>query len=188
VQASADALGGEAIGCPPVAPPQGQAPRTNRPGSRDKPAQQRGCYAPSNGTDPNGAGALSASHALSAQAQSAANFPNRPVTLVIPFAPGVTADLLFRGPAEIASKELGQAIVIDNKPGGSATLEPAQMAATAKPDRYTIAQLAIPIYRLPVMQKTTFDPIKDFTPIILLGAIRSASWSRRTGRTRPGGT
>ncbi|MFM9849830.1 MAG: tripartite tricarboxylate transporter substrate binding protein [Hyphomicrobiaceae bacterium] len=81
----------------------------------------------------------------------------------------MTADLLFRGIAENASKHLGQPVIVDNKPGGSATLGPANMAATAKPDGYTVAQLAIPMYRVPHMQKVSFDPVKDFTYIILLG-------------------
>lgn len=112
--------------------------------------------------------ALVSSH-QSATAQSAADFPNKPITLVVPFAAGTTADLLFRGYAEVAGKHLGQPMVVDNKPGGSASLGPAQVAATAKPDGYTIVQLAIPAFRVPVMQKATYDPVKDFTPIIMVG-------------------
>ena len=74
---------------------------------------------------------LSLALTLPARAQSAADFPNKPITLVVPFAAGVSADLLFRGLAEAASKHLGQPIVIDNKSGGSGTLGPAQVAATA---------------------------------------------------------
>lgn len=100
---------------------------------------------------------------------SANDFPSKPITLIVPFQAGVSADVLFRGIAESASKHLGQPVIIDNKPGGSSTLGPANMAATAKPDGYTVAQLAIPMYRVPYMQKATFDPLKDFTYIILLG-------------------
>lgn len=100
-----------------------------------------------------------------AQAQA---FPSKPVTLVVPFQAGVTADLLFRGMAEVASKELGQTVTIDNKPGGSATLGPAAVAAS-RPDGYTIGQVAIPVFRVPHMQKTSFDPVTDFTWIIHLG-------------------
>lgn len=107
--------------------------------------------------------------AASAIAQSASDFPSRPVTLIVPFQAGVSADLLFRGIAESASKHLGQPVIVDNKPGGSATLGPANMAATAKPDGYTVAQIAIPMYRVPHMQKVTFDPVKDFTYIIMVG-------------------
>ena len=108
--------------------------------------------------------------------------------MIVPFQAGVTADLLFRGIAESASKHLGQPVIIDNKPGGSATLGPADMAATAKPDGYTVAQIAIPIYRVPYMQKATFDPVKDFTYIIQLGGyslgtVVKADSPFKTGRT-----
>ena len=111
---------------------------------------------------------LSTALTLPARAQSAAEFPSKPITLVVPFAAGVSADLLFRGIAEVASKHLGQPIIIDNKSGGSGTLGPAQVAATAKPDGYTLVQIPLPAFRLPHMQKTTFDPVKDFTYVILL--------------------
>jgi tripartite-type tricarboxylate transporter receptor subunit TctC len=104
-----------------------------------------------------------------ALAQGADAFPSKPITLIVPFQAGVSADLLFRGIAESASKHLGQPVIIDNKPGGSATLGPATMAAGAKPDGYTVAQIAIPVFRVPYMQKASFDPVKDFTYVILLG-------------------
>jgi tripartite-type tricarboxylate transporter receptor subunit TctC len=102
-----------------------------------------------------------------AQAESAADYPSRPITLIVPFAAGVSADLLFRGLADIASKHLGQPIIIDNKSGASGTLGPAVMA-TMKPDGYTIGQIPLPVFRLPLMQKTTFDPLTDFSYIIVL--------------------
>jgi len=100
---------------------------------------------------------------------TADDFPTKPITLIVPFQAGVSADLLLRGIAESASTHLGQPVIIDNKPGGSATLGPATMAGTAKPDGYTIGQIAIPVFRVPYMQKATFDPVKDFTYIILMG-------------------
>lgn len=95
-------------------------------------------------------------------------FPSKPITLISPFQAGVTGDLLFRGLADSASKHLGQPVVVDNRPGGSATLGPAAVAAS-KPDGYTVGQVAIPVFRVPYMQKTSFDPVKDFTWIIHLG-------------------
>jgi len=103
----------------------------------------------------------------SAQAQS---YPTKPVTLVVPWPAGGSTDLVLRALADATQKHLGQPIVIENKPGASGTLGPAQMAATAKPDGYTIAQIPITVFRLPFMTKTTFDPGKDFTYIAGLTA------------------
>jgi tripartite-type tricarboxylate transporter receptor subunit TctC len=96
------------------------------------------------------------------------NFPTRPVTLIIPWPAGGPTDRHLRVMADAASRHLGQPIVIDNKPGATGTLGGATMAATAKPDGYTIAQLPITIFRLPYMQKVSWDPTKDFTFIIHL--------------------
>ncbi len=98
-----------------------------------------------------------------AQAQ---NFPARPVTLIVPWPAGGTTDVSLRALATATEKHLGQPIVIENRGGASGTLGPAQMAASAKPDGYTVAQIPITIFRFPFMAKTTFDPVKDFTYVI----------------------
>ena len=105
--------------------------------------------------------ALAAS--VGAQAQ---NFPLRPVTLIVPWPAGGSTDVGMRALASAAEKHLGQSIVVENRPGGSGTLGPGQMAATARPDGYTIAQIPITVFRFPFMTKTTFDPSTDFTYII----------------------
>ena len=94
------------------------------------------------------------------------DFPVRPVTLIVPWPAGGTTDIGMRALASATERYLGQSIGIENRPGGSGTLGPAQMAATAKPDGYTIAQLPITIFRFPFMTKTTFDPAQDFTYIV----------------------
>jgi tripartite-type tricarboxylate transporter receptor subunit TctC len=104
-----------------------------------------------------------AAWAGSAQAQS---FPARSVTLIVPWAAGGTTDIGMRALATATEKHLGQSIVIENRAGGSGTLGPGQMAATAKPDGYTLAQIPITVFRFPFMTKTTFDPAKDFSYII----------------------
>ncbi len=122
--------------------------------------------------------AMTLATANSVRAETAAEYPSRPVTLIVPFAAGVSADLLFRGLADLASKHLGQPIIVENKSGGSGTLGVAQMA-TQKPDGYTLSQIPIPVFRLPHMQKTTFHPTDSFSFIILvagyhLGAVVKA--------------
>jgi tripartite-type tricarboxylate transporter receptor subunit TctC len=101
-------------------------------------------------------------------AQGAAGFPAKPITLICPWPAGGPTDVVMRTMAEAASKHLGQQVVVDNKAGASGTLGAATMAATAKPDGYTIAQMPITMVRLPMMQKTAFDPVRDFTYIIHL--------------------
>jgi tripartite-type tricarboxylate transporter receptor subunit TctC len=104
--------------------------------------------------------------AFAAGAAQAQSFPTRPITLVVPWPAGGTTDVGMRALASATEKHLGQSIVVENRPGGSGTLGPGQMAATAKPDGYTVAQIPITVFRFPFMQKTTFDPAADFTYII----------------------
>jgi tripartite-type tricarboxylate transporter receptor subunit TctC len=95
-----------------------------------------------------------------------AAFPTRPVTLIVPWPAGGSTDRHLRGLAEIASKYLGQNIIVENKPGGGGTSGPGTMALTAKPDGYTIAQFPLGMLRLPQMQKTQWNPLTDFSFII----------------------
>jgi len=97
----------------------------------------------------------------------AQEFPSKPITLIVPFPAGGPTDLALRALAEAASKHLGQPILVDNKAGGAGTVGPATMAATAKADGYTISQMPVTVYRLPLMQETTWKP-EDFTYIIHL--------------------
>ncbi|MGE5096489.1 MAG: tripartite tricarboxylate transporter substrate binding protein [Betaproteobacteria bacterium] len=106
--------------------------------------------------------------ALSAFAAAAADatFPNRPITLICPWPAGGSTDTHLRKLAELAGKQLGQPIIIENKPGFGGMLGPSAMASSAKPDGYTISQLTVAAFRLPVMQKADWDAIRDFTYII----------------------
>jgi tripartite-type tricarboxylate transporter receptor subunit TctC len=98
-----------------------------------------------------------------AQAQT---YPTRPVTLVVPFPAGGPNDVTLRALASAAERHLGQPIVIENKAGGGGTLGPAQVAATARPDGYTIVEILPIALRTPFLRKTSYDPSSDFTYII----------------------
>ncbi|WP_072386001.1 tripartite tricarboxylate transporter substrate binding protein [Hyphomicrobium sp. CS1BSMeth3] len=111
------------------------------------------------------AAAVVAATATMAAAQS---YPTKPITMIVPWPAGGSTDVAMRAIAEGASKILGQPIVVDNKAGASGTLGPATMAATAKPDGYTVAQMPITVMRLPLMQKVSWDAEKSFTYIIHL--------------------
>ncbi|MBR2119392.1 MAG: tripartite tricarboxylate transporter substrate binding protein [Pseudomonadota bacterium] len=98
----------------------------------------------------------------------AQDYPTKPITLIVPWPAGGSTDIVLRVMAEVASKDLGQPIIVDNKAGGGGIVGPATMAASAKPDGYTISQIAIPVLRLPLMQDMSWDASKDFTYILNL--------------------
>lgn len=98
----------------------------------------------------------------------AQNYPTKPITLIVPWPAGGSTDVSMRAIAEAASKKLGQPVIIENKGGGGGTVGPASMAAAAKPDGYTISQMPITVFRLPLMQQVSWDPTKDFTYIVHL--------------------
>ena len=100
--------------------------------------------------------------ALPALAQA---FPNKPITLIVPWPVGGSSDLVLRSFAEAAGKQLGQTVVVENKPGASGTLGAVAMVA-ARPDGYVLTQTPITVFRIPHLQKVAFDPIKDITYII----------------------
>ena len=112
--------------------------------------------------------AVAAVGMLISAAAGAQEYPTKPITLIVPWPAGGSTDLTMRAIAESASKILGQPVAIDNKAGGGGTVGPATMAAAAKPDGYTIAQLPITVFRLPLMQEVSWDPSKDFSYIIHL--------------------
>ena len=93
-------------------------------------------------------------------------FPAKPISLICPWPPGGSTDVHLRKFAEIAQKHLGQPVIVENKPGAGGTVGPSTMAATARPDGYTLAQYPISLIRVAHMQKASWDPLKDFTFII----------------------
>ncbi|GAB2472405.1 tripartite tricarboxylate transporter substrate binding protein [Comamonas humi] len=110
---------------------------------------------------------LGASALLASGASWSARFPERPVTLIVPFAAGGATDNLVRHLAAHASRALGQPVIIENKPGAAGILGANQLLRAA-PDGYTLSILPEPVFRLPHLQKTAFDPRKDFTYVIHL--------------------
>jgi tripartite-type tricarboxylate transporter receptor subunit TctC len=96
----------------------------------------------------------------------AQDYPNRPVTLIVPWAAGGTTDIGMRALAAATEKYLKQKIVIENRPGAGGVLGPQQVAQNAAPDGYTLVQIPITVFRFPFMRKTSLDPATDFTYII----------------------
>jgi tripartite-type tricarboxylate transporter receptor subunit TctC len=104
---------------------------------------------------------------------AAQTYPERPIKLLVGFGAGGPTDLTFRKLAELAGKQLGQPIVVENKPGAGATLAPSTMARIDKPDGYTLAAATAGLLRYPYVQKVDWDPMRDFTWIAGLGATPS---------------
>ena len=93
-------------------------------------------------------------------------YPSRPITLIVPWPAGGSTDRHLRTLAEIAGKNLGQNVIVQNQPGGGGTTGPGNMALNAKPDGYTIAQFPMGMLRIPHMQKTLWNPLTDFSFIL----------------------
>jgi tripartite-type tricarboxylate transporter receptor subunit TctC len=109
---------------------------------------------------------LGAGATLARPALAQGNFPDRPIRLIVPWPPGGSTDGQMRSIAEIASRKLGQTIVIENRPGVAGTLG-ALAVKDARPDGYTLTQMPISVFRLPQMtDRPNFDPLNDFTYVI----------------------
>ncbi|MDR2296912.1 MAG: tripartite tricarboxylate transporter substrate binding protein [Comamonas sp.] len=113
------------------------------------------------------AGAAGAAGALPALA--ADGYPERSITLIVPYGAGGPTDTHIRAVAEAAGKLLGQSIVIDNRAGANGVNAAAALAQPrTAADGYTLGILPASVYREPHMQKTAFDPRKSFSYIALL--------------------
>jgi len=101
----------------------------------------------------------------------AAEFPTKPIKLVVPFPPGGAVDALGRLVGQKTSEILGQPIVIDNRAGAAGSIG-TDIVAKSAPDGYTLlmgstSSLSV----IPNLQKVPYDPIKDFTPVSLVAYI-----------------
>ena len=106
---------------------------------------------------------LSLSFALPALAQQ--GWPSRPVKLIVPFAAGGSSDLTARLIAQRLREALGQPVLVENRAGAGGTLA-TEFVAKATPDGYTLlVAVAGPYITAPLLQKTSYDPLRDFAPI-----------------------
>ena len=99
-------------------------------------------------------------------AQAQAAFPARALTIVVPFSAGGTTDILARVVGQYLSRDLGQPVIIDNRPGAGGNIG-AQMVARAAPDGYTLLMGTVGTHAInqSLYKKMPFDPIKDFQPL-----------------------
>jgi tripartite-type tricarboxylate transporter receptor subunit TctC len=108
--------------------------------------------------------------ALAAPLASAQTWPAKPVKIVVPFAPGGSADTLGRLVGQKLSEQLKQSFVVDNRPGAGGVLG-SELVAKAPPDGYTLGVSGIASHVIaPLLpQGTPYDPLRDFTHIALFG-------------------
>ena len=99
--------------------------------------------------------------AFSAQAQ----YPNRPVKLIVPFPPAGATDLVGRIVAQKLGEQMGQPVVVENRPGAGGSIG-SDLAAKSAPDGYTLLMATSSTHSIgPMLQKLPYDPLKDFAPI-----------------------
>jgi tripartite-type tricarboxylate transporter receptor subunit TctC len=111
--------------------------------------------------------ALAAS-SLQVQAQP---YPNQPIRLIVPFAAGGPSDVLARAFSQKLGEDLGQPVIIDNKPGAGTNLA-AEFVARSKPDGYTIFLMMVGTQAIneTLYKKLSYNTVKDFAPITLVAS------------------
>ena len=112
------------------------------------------------------AGALA--FAVPSRHVAAQTFPSRPLTLIAPSVPGGSTDVVCRAMAEAVSRRLGVSVTVENKAGAGGTLGALALAGS-KPDGHTIALLPLGVFRIALMQKVAFDPLRDIAYVAGLG-------------------
>ena len=103
-----------------------------------------------------------------------AQYPNKPIRLLVPFAPGGSSDIVSRSFAGEMSKILGQTVLVESKPGGAGNIA-MQEAKNSTPDGYTIilGHVGTLAVNPAMFAKLPYDPVKDFVPITLLAKVPS---------------
>lgn len=114
---------------------------------------------------------ITCAFAISSSAACAAAYPERPIRLIVPVAPGGGNDIVARLLAQKLTEAWGQQVVVDNRPG-AATAIGADITAKSNPDGYTIMLFSVSFaINASVKRKLPFDPINDFAPITLVAQV-----------------
>ncbi len=108
---------------------------------------------------------------VSSRAIGADDYPSRPVTIVVPFTPGASNDILARHEAEVLQRALHGSFVVENRPGAGSAIGIGYVAKSA-PDGYTLLHAPTSLVLLPYLMKSvSYEPVMDLDPIVLVGLI-----------------
>jgi tripartite-type tricarboxylate transporter receptor subunit TctC len=115
-------------------------------------------------------GLVAIPNALNAQG----NWPDRPITLVVPYAPGGYTDITGRLTARYLEKTFGKSVVVENRPGAGGIVG-TQAVVSATPDGYTFCVCSVGAVSVaPFAQKVGYDPAKDIAPVGIISTIVQA--------------
>lgn len=107
--------------------------------------------------------------AVSGLARAQARFPDKPITLIVPFAPGGIADITARAVSEVMAQKLGQTVIVDNRPSAGSIVA-SQAVASAKPDGHTLLLMSnANAVSVGLFKKLPYDTKKDFVGVSTLG-------------------
>jgi tripartite-type tricarboxylate transporter receptor subunit TctC len=106
-------------------------------------------------------------------AQAQQKYPNRPIRLVVPFAPGGGTDIMARSLAQKLSESFGQTVVVDNRPGGGGTIG-VETVVRANPDGYTMIIVSASYAANAAVYKLPFDSVNDIAAVALVGETSNA--------------
>jgi tripartite-type tricarboxylate transporter receptor subunit TctC len=112
------------------------------------------------------AAAAAAAGVTAARPARADTFPSKPIILILPFPPGGSFDPVLRALCNAAGQDLGQPIVLMHKPGGGGVTGTASLATMTESDGYSLAVMHNSVIRQPLLMKTAWDPLKDFTYLV----------------------
>lgn len=117
-------------------------------------------------------GLSTVSFGLTTQAQVAADWPTKPIRFVVPYPPGGPLDTIARVLAEQVKPALGQAVIVENRPGAGGNIG-ADLIAKAQPDGYSLVMGAVATHAInpSLYTKIPYDAVRDFAPVALVASV-----------------